>query len=228
MVQQRPVPPVRQPMRSSEPPPSGPNKGGGWFWLVALVAVGAIVAVSQHTSTSTGAADGNEAMAADMGNAQQALVSAVAAQTPPAPLALSPAAVRRGTTRVALAGREGVAGEMIYSQNCYDALGRAFSWRKLDECGGFDVEGGLGLADEQAATPTTEAAWFEPETAAGRYLKAATAAGLEAGQADERLAGLQRQVGSRHKGPAAKPADLRSEDASDPTDRALPPPGNFG
>lgn len=222
MVQQRHKPPTRAPIRHQAPPPGpvSPKNGGGALWIFGAIALVALVIASQHSSPTTGTADGNQTISADMGNAQQALVSAVAAQKPPTPAALSPTAVRRGAGRVSLAGREGPGGEMIYSQNCYDVVGRAFSWSKLDECGAFDAEAARSLADDASAMPT-EVAWFDTETAAGRYLKAATAAGLEATSADERLSDLQRRIERRH--PAVAPtasstptADTESATRPDP------------
>jgi hypothetical protein len=84
----------------------------------------------------------------------------------------------------------GVQGMMIYSQNCHEALGREFTWAKLDRCGAFDQRASLELADEIGA----EATYFEQETVAGRYLAAAVKAGEPAEQADLRLASLQARI----------------------------------
>lgn len=225
MVHQRPSTLSGNPVEKAPPPPSGSGKT---LWVVAAIALVAVIAVNQRPSTTSGALVDNEAMKAGMGNAQQALVSAVAAQAPPPKQALSDVAVKRGMSRVATTGREGAAGRMVYSQNCYDALGRSFSWHKLDECGGFDAEATLATTDDTAAA-ATESAWFEAETSAGRYLKAATAAGLEATDADQRLARLQTLVARKHPGPsdtapATQPAD---GDASETPPMSLPL-GNAG
>ncbi|MEG3085632.1 hypothetical protein U1707_18480 [Sphingomonas sp. PB2P12] len=87
---------------------------------------------------------------------------------------------------------------MIYSQNCYDFVSRSFSWRKLDECGGFDTEASFTLGDGEPVGAEKEVAWFDTEAAAGRYLKAAIAAGLDTDSADMRLSALQGKVNGRH------------------------------
>lgn len=192
-----------------------PRSGNGWFWAFILVLV---ILVAKLGSSSSGTHNVTAAAEATS-EAQTALGTAVATQAPPPVEALSRTSVGLGATRVALATKEGLAGEMIYSQNCYDALGRQFSWRKLDQCGGFDVEASKLLGDAEGLDVTTaEAAWFGEEAAAGRYLKAATAAGESAEDADKRLAVLQAQIARRHPvevEPATQPTDVNIDDATD-------------
>ncbi|WP_156022183.1 hypothetical protein [Sphingomonas sp. UNC305MFCol5.2] len=113
----------------------------------------------------------------------------------PAPVApLSAASIQMASRHLAAVARtEGLSGAMVYSQNCYDALTRAFSWRKLDQCGGFDMlaAGTIETADTEGLD--AEVAYFEPEAAAGRYLAVAIKAGDEASDADERLEALKRR-----------------------------------
>ena len=100
---------------------------------------------------------------------------------------------------------------MIYSQNCYDALGRAFSWAKPDLCGGVDM---LAVNAADAADTeglSTEVEYFGSEAAAGRYLAVAIKAGEEAGEADKRLDALQRRTATP--APSAKPT---SEETPEP------------
>lgn len=125
--------------------------------------------------------------------------ASIAAQSPPpAPASLDTVSVNRGVAHMRLAfGAEGFSGAMIYSQNCYDALGRQFSWAQLDRCGAFDVLAARSIEATEPADLTTETDYFQSEAVAGRYLAAATGAGQEAGAADNRLANLQRLVGSR-------------------------------
>lgn len=178
------------------PPPAPKPNNGGCFAVAAIVGVVLLIA---RCSSSTTAPTAPPPAAEMVGNAQEALVSAVSAQTPPPVKPLSSKDVRRGDTRMAIAAREDLAGEMIYSQNCYDVVGRGFSWGKLDECGGFDAAASLALGDEVPPGAGKEVAWFESEAGAGRYLKAATAAGLDADAADQRFAALQSIVAARHK-----------------------------
>jgi hypothetical protein len=130
--------------------------------------------------------------------ASPSLTNQIEAMPTPAPApisALSAASVRKARQHLtAVVGAEGLSGAMIYSQNCYDALSRAFAWAKLDQCGGFDM---LAVEAANAASSEgleAESAYFEPEAAAGRYLALATKAGEEASEADKRLEALQRQT----------------------------------
>lgn len=127
---------------------------------------------------------------ADLGNA-------IAAQTPPPIEPLNAAGVSRGASHLRLAfGAEGFSGVMIYSQNCYDALGHSFSWPRLDQCGGFDMLAARSIDSADTATLASEAAYFQREAAATRYLAAATGAGEPASEADARLSQLQAKVAS--------------------------------
>lgn len=220
MAERRPVrlTPQRAPATQTRPVAGGGTSGQSNNGCLAVAAIiGVLVVVAKCSSSTTGSSPATPA-AENVGNAQQALVSAVADQTPPPVQALSPTSTRRGLSRVATAAREGLAGEMIYSQNCYDVVGRRFTWAKLDECGGFDIEASLALGDDEPAGAEREIAWFDGEAAAGRYLKAATAAGLDADAADRRLEELQRRVGARHK-PKAAPTSTPS---AEPDDGGLP------
>ena len=177
------------------PPKPKPNNGGCFAWA----AVVGLVLVIARCSSSTLAPTAPSSAAEVVGDAQEALVSAVSKQTPPHVEPLSLKDVRRGDARVAIAAKEDLAGEMIYSQNCYDVVGRDFSWSKLDECGAFDAAASLALGDEVPPAADKEVAWFDSEAGAGRYLKAATAAGLDSDAADQRLAELQAMVAARRK-----------------------------
>lgn len=139
--------------------------------------------------------------------------ASIAAQSPPPPpAALDAASVSRGVAHMRLAsGAEGFSGAMIYSQNCYDALGRQFSWAQLDRCGAFDVIAARSIDAAEPADLTTENDYFQSEAVAGRYLAAATGAGQEAGAADTRLADLQRRVGGMRIAAQPTPADTENE-----------------
>jgi hypothetical protein len=193
--------------------PKQSNAGG---CLAAGIIVALLLAIGR-CSTSGGSSSSPAAQ--EVGTAQQALATAVSEQTLPPLAALSPTAVKRGASRVALTTHEGLAGEMIYSQNCYDAVGHTFTWHKLDECGGFDIEASLALGDDEPANAATEVAWFDGEAAAGRYLKAAIAAGQDADAADQRLATLQSQVGARHRPKPTPSTTAIDADTIDPAAR---------
>lgn len=212
MVERGPVRLSSNVTRLSPPPVAKQSGGGGWIVIGLIVA--AVVGLSKCSSDGSGSGTFSSSSAV-VGNAQQALVSAVTAQTPPPVRELSTTSLRRGASRVSIASKEGLAGELIYSQNCYDALGRGFTWNKLDECGGFDVEASLTLADDEPVGSEKEVAWFDGEAAAGRYLKAAVAAGQDADAADSRFANLQKRVARRRS--QAKPRSSSAEDEASPT-----------
>lgn len=141
--------------------------------------------------------------------APEVISTAVATATIPPVAPLSSAATRKGTKHVRLIAVEGLAGEMIYSQNCYDALTRNFSWAKLDTCGAFDIAAADLAAEAETSGSIAENAWFQSETAAERYLKAATSAGEAPEEADVRLGDLQAAV-SR-----LRPSPRKNDEASE-------------
>ena len=98
------------------------------------------------------------------------------------------AVLRRASMHYRLATKdEGPDGAVLYSRNCYAGLKAGFSWRRLDTCGAFDAAAATFSNDVFGA----DAGWMDNETAAGRYLAAAIAAGMPATNADVRLAALQ-------------------------------------
>lgn len=196
------------------PTPATPAKSSKGGWLVLGAAVVLLFAIGRCSPTQTDTASASDE--ASSGNVQQAIVAAVQAQSPPPVEALSLKAVGRGLSHIRLAEREGAAGEMIYSQNCYDALGRTFSWSKLDACGAFDAEAALSMEADETAGVGVETAWFQSEAAAGRFLKAATAAGEPSDEADTRWSALQARVSRKHRAPTStSPATP----AAEPIDR---------
>lgn len=142
-------------------------------------------------SPDTADTNGIEAMNAanaEMGNA-------IAAQSPPPPEPLNAASVSRGVAQLRLAaGAEGFSGAMIYSQNCYDALSREFTWARLDQCGAADMLAARSIDSADTVALVSEPTYFQSESAAARYLVAATGAGQPAPEADTRLSQLQGRV----------------------------------
>ena len=110
---------------------------------------------------------------------------------PETPIPLNKIAVKRGQTQMKLvAGLDLSGAAKIFSQNCYDALSRKFDWHQLDRCGGFDATAGRWTEDHIAVT-TAEADWFQSESAAARYLSAATSNGLPPSEADNRWEAIE-------------------------------------
>lgn len=111
---------------------------------------------------------------------------------------------------------EGISGAMIYSQNCYDALSRSFSWPKLDLCGGFDMLAVQAVEVAETDGLSTEVEYFGPEQAAGRYLAVATKGGQEPGDTDKRLETLQRRTVVQPKPQPISTDQMPTEDTSAP------------
>jgi hypothetical protein len=173
----------------------------GVLIVVALLALALCSKDSTNSTNSTGLSSAEN-------------LTADAPAEPPAPPRLQPLSApsaRLGIRHFKLAkGAEGAVGAMVYSQNCYEALGRHFTWAKLDICGGFDmaaveaVGNDLNVAAEQST-------YFDSETAAGRYLTAATKAGEPADGADQRLASLQHLV------PHPRPVEVSDAEGANTT-----------
>lgn len=121
--------------------PANDGLGVGCWVLIALAALAGIAKCSSDSPTQ-------QQTSAIMTEAPEAIASSIATQSPEPPAALSEASVRKGAQHLAVAAREELAGEMIYSQNCYDSLSRHFSWPKLDRCGAFDLAAVEALGDQ--------------------------------------------------------------------------------
>lgn len=208
--------PKISPSPSSGPPPNGtpvlPKQNDGCtFWVLLVLFILVVFVIGQFSGTS------NNSAAPQTEAAQQAITTAIQAQSTQTVEPLNRANIRIGLAHLKLAAKaEALAGEMIYSQNCYDALGKHFAWPKLDQCGAFDVGAAQSLGDDAPLTDK-EATWFQSEVAAGRYLKAAIAAGEVADRADIRLSDLQAAVKAGHPAGFKGSQPGASEAASDET-----------
>nr|WP_140404569.1 hypothetical protein [Sphingomonas sp. CDS-1] len=178
--------------QGEHPPKLGTSPSNGWTALVVVAVISFLVLASSKCSSDRGASDAASSEASNA--AQQAIGSAIAAQVPPSVEPLNFVSVKKAGMHLKVVQIEGLPGEMIYSQNCYDALSRQFSWSKLDACGAFDMSAVQALGDDEAAGNEKEVEWFQSETAASRYLKAAVSAGEDADEADVRLSDLQSRV----------------------------------
>lgn len=176
--------------RSTGTASKGSSRGIAWTigiigTLVVLVNVSKCSSTSPRTPAEVAASD----------PAIKTLTSSVAAQTPPAIQSLSSPAVREGLAEMGKAfASEGLSGSMIYSQNCYDALSHAFSWRLLDTCGAADLKGVASVPEDEVSGMEKEIAYFQSEVAAARYLGATTGAGASAEDADTRLVEIQQRL----------------------------------
>jgi hypothetical protein len=180
------MPPVK-------PPPTPAENSGGW--MLAGGAVLLILVLVGMGKCSSNTASTNMADSASSNMVDQNISAAVSAQGPPPVEPLSEAGIKLGMMQLRMAEKaESLSGAMIYSQNCYDALGHKFSWTKLDSCGAADMLAVRTLPEIDTAPLDAELKYFGSEAAAGRYLAAATGAGEPADEADHRLSQLQARV----------------------------------
>ena len=192
--------------------PEKSTKGLGWV-LFAIIVAG-ILAASQCTSTPTSPLNDNSSSDVSIVNADAS--QAANATAPVSPLDLG--AVSRGVANFGMVDSAGLEGGFkIYSENCYDALAKEFEWRRLDRCGGFDTTA-VRAADNGSSTFTAdEISYFDSETAAGRYLAAATAAGEDPGEADLRFSKLGvRALKARPSRSRASNAQVADQSHTDP------------
>lgn len=163
------------------------------MWLIGLIASVAVLASVAKCSPGTTVRTPAEVAATDP--MVVGLNSAVAAQSPPALEPLNDASVRTGFADMNTSfAAEGLSGAMIYSQNCYEALSRSFSWRRLDVCGAADVKAVATVPEEDVPELAKEIAYFQSEVAAARYLGAATGGGTSTENADARLEKMQARL----------------------------------
>ena len=187
-------------MPERKTPASAKSSGTGVGWLIAIVGGLFLIGNISKCSSSTPMTSAADVAVSD--STIKTLNSAVAAQTPHPIEALNAAGASIGFANMRKAvSAEGLSGAMIYSQNCYDALSRAFSWRRLDVCGAADLKAIESVPEDDIAAMSREIAYFQSEVAAARYLGAVTGAGASATEADERIAAMEASL------PAAKPAE---------------------
>lgn len=193
--------------RSTGTASKGSSRGLAW----TIVIIGTLVVLANVSKcSSTSPRTPAEVAASDP--VIKTLTSSVAAQTPPAVQPLSSPAVREGFAEMGKAfASEGLSGSMIYSQNCYDALSHAFSWRLLDTCGAADLKGVASVPEDEVSGVEKEIAYFQSEVAAARYLGATTGAGASAEDADTRLIEIQQRL------PQAKRSSADGPDADNAT-----------
>jgi hypothetical protein len=191
---------------------SGNSDAAGCAVVGALIGLILLIGKCAGDSTESNVMELMNASNAEMGNA-------IAAQEPPPAEPLNAASVRRGVAHLRLAvGAESFSGAMVYSQNCYDALSRQFTWAKLDQCGAADMLAARSIESVETSELTSEEAYFRSEAAAGRYLAAATGAGQPAPEADTRLSELQRRAARERlvgPPPAAPAASTEAESEDD-------------
>jgi hypothetical protein len=104
-------------------------KAGLSGWWIVLGIIGLLALISMCSSD-----DETKQSFASQSLSEQ--IQAMPSPTATTIASLDAPSVRKAKRHLdAVIGAEGLSGAMIYSQNCYDALSRAFSWAKLDQCG---------------------------------------------------------------------------------------------
>lgn len=167
-----------------------PQGDSPFKWILALiVGIGFFVWLANRADTNTSASSTSNLQST---KTESTLENSQAALTPAQPLPLDPTAARRGYEQFRMIAAAHVPGASeIFSQNCYEALGKAFDWRQLDRCGAYDALAVHWTEQNDSIAGNDDLTYFQSETAATRYLQAATSGGLPAGQADTRWAALQ-------------------------------------
>lgn len=163
---------------------SKPNNGAAGCGILVVIIV-IVIAMGQCSSAPK--SEQQQAAANFTSQTSEAIASAA----PPAVEPLESPSIKSAAKNFkTVYTAEALAGAMIFSQNCYEGLAHEFSWARLDECGAFDMMAVQKL-DADPGNTSSEAAYFEPETTAGRYLAAVTSAGENPDSADQRLEELQ-------------------------------------
>lgn len=191
-----------------------PPDSGCAIGVAVLVVILLLTALGQCSKKSS---DPNNAVI-EASAGSEAIVD-TPSPTPAAIEPLNPVSMSTGAAHFRLAmAAEGISGAMIYSQNCFDALGQDFSWDKLDRCGGFDMLAAKTAEQTEFMGLDNEVAYFQSEAAAGRYLAAATSAGETPERADQRLVDLQSRISRMRPVITASESalDNDSEDADEP------------
>jgi hypothetical protein len=181
-----------------------------------LLAIGALVFlfwVIARNDPGTSTVNGSNAY--DVNSTATAEVPVI--PSPPQPL--SPQAARHGYGQFQMVAAASVPGSSeIFSRNCYEALGKPLDWHQLDRCGAFDALASRWTDENNDIAGEDDLIYFQSETAATRYLHAATAGGLTAAEADNRWTALQALARKVHL--AKRPAPVEATPVDDAQDAA--------
>lgn len=156
----------------------------GCFILGAIAVVVVLVSQCDGRKSSEGAA-----LPAEAGTA---LIEATATPTGPPPLTeQTQSDLKAGHTAFgkALAVDDATAA-LVFSKNCYAALGDAFTWPKLDQCGSFDAAAAANVLSEGLRGDQGELDYFDGEVAAQRFLSSGISHGADADTMDARWEGV--------------------------------------
>lgn len=165
-------------------PEQNSDKPLGWVVLGIVAFAGIAAAISSGDDSVPTDTSANQVL-------EGAGTNEIAAEQRAVPIPLDKSAVQRGQAQLKMVARLALAdATKIFSQNCYDALAKKFDWSQLDRCGSFDALARRWMESSFIASDQ-ELSWFHSETAATRYLTAATANGLLPGDADVRWAEIE-------------------------------------
>jgi hypothetical protein len=200
-----------------------PQRDNSLKWIIAAIAgIGFLVWIASLGGTNTDAVSSSAPQSTEANNT---LESTEAELRPPQPMPFDGSAAQRGYRQFQMIAAAHVPGSSeIFSRNCYEAVGKPIDWHQLDRCGAYDALAVRWTEENDDVAGNDDLTYFQSEAAATRYLQAATAGGLAAGQADARWATLQSmalkaRLAKRTTEPAVVPMDPdQGADEASPTD----------
>lgn len=202
-----------------------PQSDNSFKWiLAAIVGIGFLVWVVSLGGTNTDAVSTGTPQTTD---AKPALESSQAALTPAQPMPLDRSAAQRGYRQFqVIAAAHVPGGSEIFSQNCYEALGKPFDWHQLDRCGAYDALAVRWTEENDNVAGNDDLTYFQSETAATRYLQAATSGGLPADVADTRWAALQNMALKARLSEEAASSEAATKDTDQDANEVAPADGS--
>jgi hypothetical protein len=169
--------------------------------LAVFVGIGLLIWIA--SSGNSGSSSAGNSSYAPANVKLEAADAAVATS----PLRVDLGAARHGTAQFKMVAAEHVPGSSeIFSRNCYEALGKPFNWRQLDRCGGYDALAVRWTAMNESVAGDDDLTYFQSETAATRYTRAALDGGLQVDEANERWSTIQ-GVAAKSRLAAPKPVE---------------------
>jgi hypothetical protein len=200
---------VHHHIREAKVKPPAASKDGKFAWI--LIGIVALAVLATQCSKS------DESLTSTLTSAKDDL-NLAAAEEELKPVVLFPldaSAVQRGAAQLRIIAASDIeGGAKIFSENCFEAVSTSFNSHQLDRCGGFDMMVVRSIESNESAFTPAELEYFQPETAAGRYLGPLTNAGEEAEKADLRLASLS-QLAAKARLPKLAVSPPSDESASD-------------
>lgn len=187
-------------MPEAQPSPST-DKNFGCI-LAVVIGIGLLVWIANSGSSSS-SSSGNSSDPTTNATLNE---TEAAVATPPLPLDRS--AALHGTAQFKMVAAQHVPGSSeIFSHNCYEALAKPFNWHQLDRCGGYDALAVRWTEMNEDTAGDDDLSYFQSETAATRYTRAALTGGLKVEEADQRWSAIQ-NIAAKSRLAAPKPPEV--------------------